>query len=96
MLNRKQIVSAIFLTIGVTMTQTSVLAGQRTNVPSKLTIKSRVVKPRQTNNTPTKFTTNPGVKTDCYYAGKRYSEGSVIKGSDGVLVQCVGDKWVLK
>jgi hypothetical protein len=35
-------------------------------------------------------------KKDCYYGGARYSEGSVIKGADGVLVQCVGNKWVLK
>ena len=50
----------------------------------------------QTAKLPNKLTTKPPVVKDCYYAGNRYSEGSVIKGSDGVQVQCVGDKWVLK
>ncbi|MEA5504878.1 DUF1496 domain-containing protein [Halotia wernerae UHCC 0503] len=49
-----------------------------------------------TANAPTKLTTKPRVVKDCYYAGKRYSEGSVIKGSDGVQVQCFRDRWVLK
>ncbi|MEG4856485.1 DUF1496 domain-containing protein [Microcoleus sp. K1-B1] len=47
-------------------------------------------------NAPTNRITQPRIVKDCYYAGQRYSEGSVIKGSDGVQVQCSENRWVLK
>jgi|GEM_PF-7107455 hypothetical protein len=49
-----------------------------------------------TANASSDLTTKPQIVKDCYYAGQKYSEGSVIKGSDGVQVQCSGDRWVLK
>ncbi len=49
-----------------------------------------------TTGAPGTITTKPSPTRDCYYGGHRYSEGSVIKGSDGVQVQCVGTTWQLK
>ncbi len=49
-----------------------------------------------TANAPSNRTTKPRIVKYCYYAGQQYSEGSVIKGSDGVQVQCSENRWVLK
>ncbi|OKH31306.1 hypothetical protein NIES2101_41620 [Calothrix sp. HK-06] len=49
-----------------------------------------------TAHVPNKVTTKLLVVKVCYYASQKYSEGSVIKGSDGVQVQCVGDRCYIK
>ena len=49
-----------------------------------------------TPNAPSDRITKPRIVKDCHYAGQLYSEGSVIKGSDGVQVQCSENRWVLK
>jgi hypothetical protein len=69
-----------FLTIGATMLQTAAWAVPTT--PSTGAPGDKVKKPT--------------VVRLCYYAGLQYSDGSVIKGSDGVQVQCVGDRWEIK
>jgi hypothetical protein len=80
MLNRKQILSMASLVLGATMLQTAAWAG-----PTK-----------PTTGAPGDKVKKPTVVKLCYYGGVSYSEGSVIKGSDNVEVQCVGDRWILK
>ena len=80
MLNHKQILSMASLVIGATMLQTAVWAAPTT--PSTGASGDKVKKPT--------------VVKVCYYAGVSYSDGSVMKGSDNVEVQCVGDRWEIK
>jgi hypothetical protein len=80
MLNRKQILSMASLVIGATMLQTAAWAGPT----------------RPSTGAPGDRAKKPTVVKLCYYDNLAYSDGSVIKGNDGVQIQCVGDKWEIK
>jgi hypothetical protein len=49
-----------------------------------------------TANAPSNRTTKPRIVKDCYYAGQRYSDGSVITDSNGGKIQCDRDRWIDK
>ena len=85
----------LFLTLGIFLASAPLMASSAF-ANQKFSIKQRESQPVQYVPTLNKLKAQDIVLKDCYYGGKRYSEGSVIKGADGVLVQCVGDKWVLK